>query len=378
MILIGTDASVPQPPHQLEAAASAPAEIHVAMPERTTAERERFVDLDPTTTIPTGPTFLPAADEESDASSVEATDGDSVIAPPPDTFEVPPAPPVPPPSRLTGRYDHVQPADGTWAVIIGINDYPGTHSDLRSAVNDANDIDRVLSGYGVPADRRLVLRDRQASAANIRDAFRWLVAHAGDDATAVVYYAGHVRKLSRSTEAIVAADGRLVTDEQMANDLSDLRAEQTWIAMASCYGGGFTEVLAAGRILSAAADANSLAYENSRYGRSYFGEYMVNRAMLQGMAPQSVEKAFAFAVEGIRRDHPNRQPIQFDYQPGDLVLGPPPASSPSSADGGSAQQPPPPSGDGGSQPPAEEPPPDEDGPRRCTFRVNGVVTYCRR
>jgi len=51
--------------------------------------------------------------------------------------------------------------------------------------------------------------------------------------------------------------------------------------MAACYGGGFTELMAPGRILTAAADANSLAYENESFGRSYLDEYLIHQALLE-------------------------------------------------------------------------------------------------
>ena len=41
------------------------------------------------------------------------------------------------------------------------------------------------------------------------------------------------------------------------------------------------------------ADASSLAYESSTYGRSYLGEFMVERAMRNGWAAGSIEQAFA-------------------------------------------------------------------------------------
>jgi hypothetical protein len=210
---------------------------------------------------------------------------------------------------------------GVWAVVIGIDDYPGSRSDLRASVFDADTVDYALAAYGVPADHRLVLRDTQATAAVIREALRWLVTHAGPDSTAVLFYAGHVRQLGGGTEAIVAADGEVVTDRDVADQLGPLMARTAWIAMASCYGGGFTELLGSGRILTAAAGAGSLAYENAAYGNSYLVEYMVERAMMRGAAPETVERSFAWAHGALQRDHPTRLPIQYDQLDGELRLG---------------------------------------------------------
>ena len=246
-----------------------------------------------------------------------------------------------------------------WAVIIGINDYPGSRSDLRSAVNDANDVNDALSGFGVPGSQRLLIRDRQATAGVVLAAADWLVQHAGPDSTAVFFYAGHVRKLSSSTEAIVAADGRVVTDAQLASSLRDLAARRAWIAMAACFGGGFDEVLAPGRVLTAAADADHLAYENASYGRSYMVQFMVREAMIERRAPDSVQSAYDYARVQLSAQYPGRVPVEYDRAGSPVVL-----RQSAFAYGGSGPAPPP----AGSppSPPATTAPPSSSDDGRCT------------
>lgn len=271
--------------------------------------------------------------------------GDKAITPPPTTFDksAKPARQAPPPAML--QASNVTPTGGTWAVLIGVNDYPGTSYDLRSAVNDVNDVDAALAKIGVTADRRLLLRDGQATASTIRQAVDWLNAHASADATAVFFFAGHVRKVSDGTEALVGADGEMVLDTELAGQLEGLRANQAWIGIAACYAGGFTEVVRPGRILTAAAPADSLAYENERLGRSYLVEYMVRRAMLErGLT--TIEAAFSFATAELKRDHPNRLPVQQDQVSGELDLRPPPPPRPMSAPSGGGTPEPAPRGDG--------------------------------
>ena len=294
---------------------------------------------------------LPAATASPDAAPAEppaapapvppaaaAQAVEKAMTPPPPVFDAPPVPP--PPAVLEAPMRQVATSGssgGTWAVIIGINDYPGDRNDLRSAVNDAADVDTALAGMGVPVENRLVLLDGQATAARIRDAVEWLASRAAPEATAVFFYGGHVRKLGAVTEAIVAADGGLVDDRELGERLSHVRAARAWIAMASCYGGGFTEVLAPGRILTGAAPADALAYESGQYGRSYLVQYMVREAMIQGRAAQSVQAAFTYAVAELAARHPTRLPVQIDagVAPLDLrpvlapVASPPPAAAPS-------------------------------------------------
>ncbi len=282
-----------------------------------------------------------------DATALAAPSGDAVIAPPPESFEAAPEPPAPPPRTLrSDRWAGVTPSGGTWALVIGINDYPGSRHDLRSAVADAEDVNTALASLGVPGENRVVLRDREANRATIVAGLDWLTAHAGPDAVAVVFYAGHVRKLGSGVEAIVASDGALMTDGELANELTRLQARRSWIGIAACYAGGFTEVRAPGRILTGAAPAHSLAYENADFGRSYMVEYMVRRAMIERRADGSVEAAFGFAHRELERDYPNRLPVQYDWHDGDLDLQPPNAERSSS---------PPPTGSD------DEPPPPDDG-----------------
>lgn len=304
------------------------------------------------------------------AVTMAARPGERLIVPPPLVFDGAPAPSVPPPAKLGDRsMSAVVPAGGVWAVIIGIDDYPGTRSDLRSAVADARDVDAALARYGVPAERRLVLTDGQARAATIHAALEWLVAHAAVDATAVVFYAGHVRKVGDGTEAMLGADGELIRDEEVARRLAALRAHRAWIGIAACYGGGFTELLAPGRILTAAADADSLAYESAAYDRSFLVEYMVRRAMIQGAADGSIERAFAWAADNLGRDHPDRIPFQVDHADGELSLGVPAPAAPPPAGSPPAESPP--------APAAQEPPTDEERPPSddsCLIRLGSLAT----
>jgi hypothetical protein len=244
--------------------------------------------------------------------------GDLAITPPPDSFDAPPRPPSPPPAPLQrDPWAGVVPAGGTWAVVVGIDHYPGGAHDLRSAVNDAKDVDEALVRVGVAVDHRLLIENSQATTGVIASSVDWMAAHASPDAVAVFFYAGHVRKLSADSEAIVASDGGLLTDTDLAAHFARLRAGRVWIGMAACYGAAFTRLLAPGRVLTAAAGPNQVAYENESFGRSYLVEYMVRQAMLEGRAPGTVQHAFDYAKAAIARDYPGREPVEIDdHAPG--------------------------------------------------------------
>jgi hypothetical protein len=238
--------------------------------------------------------------------------GDVAIAPPPLEFDAAPAPSAPAPAQLELPALRSTSPGEAFAAMIGIDDYPGHSSDLTSSVNDAEDVNLALHGFGVPAANRVVVRNTEASARTIRRAVQWLVDRSTPDSTVVLFYAGHVRKLDSDTEAIVGADGRLVTDRELADLLAPLQARRVWIVMASCFSGGFTEVLAPGRILTAASGPDSLAYENTSFNRSYLVEYLVRKGWIERHAGSSVQAAFGYAEASLRRDYPNRVPMQFD------------------------------------------------------------------
>ncbi len=310
-----------------------------------------------------GPTLVPTPDPTAPAALAAPT-------PPPaakgERFEAPPTDPVvlaepsSPPPRPSSRA--AASGRGVWAVVVGVDDYPGSN-DLQSAVNDANDVDAALGLYQVPGTQRLLLRNGSARSGDILAAVDWLVANAGPEATAVFFYAGHVRQVSRGVEGIVASDGRVVTDATLASRLRNLAARQTWITIAGCFGGGFTEVLAPSRILVAAAPAGVYAYENEGFGRSYLVEYMVRRAMLAGYAPGSVQEAYAWAYNQLQRDYPNRMPVAYDQSGSPIRLGPSGPPNPA---------PPPPAQPGQPQP-TSPPPPTTTPPTTTPPSCRGIV-----
>jgi len=237
-------------------------------------------------------------------------------------------------------------AKNVYGVIIGINDYPGDAYDLHGAVADAEDMSDVLAMYGVPAENVKTLLDQDAIAPSISDALDWLVSSTHPDSTVVFFYAGHVRKLNSDTEAVLAADGSVLPDWYLAKKLETLPAQDAWIVMAACYGGGFTEMLAPGRVLTAAADANSLAYENESFGRSYLDEYLIHQAFLEQLAAgPTAQQAFAYAQAALQRDYPDRTLTQFDESSEAISLdgvhrGTPSSPSPNDPSGGDQPIPP--------------------------------------
>lgn len=74
------------------------------------------------------------------------------------------------------------------ALCIGINDYPGTGSDLSGCVNDANDWKAALEKGGFTVD---MLLDRQATKEAMSEGIRRLVQEAQPKDLVVITYSGH-------------------------------------------------------------------------------------------------------------------------------------------------------------------------------------------
>ncbi|MFL6204601.1 MAG: caspase family protein [Acidimicrobiales bacterium] len=271
-----------------------------------------------------------------------------------------------------------RPDGEVFALLVGIDDYPGQGSDLRSAVADVDTIDAALAGFGVPAGNRVVLRDGHATKAEVVTAVRSLVTQGGPGATYVLAFAGHVRKLDPDTEALVLADGGLIPDVDLAALVAPATTQRMWFILASCYSGGFTELLAPGRVLTAAAGAQQLAWEDPALNASYLVHYLVREGWLEGKAGDSVQEAFAYADQALARDRPNRRPVQIDDAGAPLVLGPGDPTTaidiapevPQSASAASPSTGPPPAPPAPPSPPPSTPPDDHDEP--C---VLGVL-YC--
>jgi len=74
------------------------------------------------------------------------------------------------------------------ALCIGINDYPGTDSDLAGCVNDANDWAVAFAKRGFSVEK---IFDRKATGAGIREGIQNLMAKGKNGDSVIVHYSGH-------------------------------------------------------------------------------------------------------------------------------------------------------------------------------------------
>lgn len=304
-----TAAPAAAPATPLPAPAPVPEAPPAPEPEPATPE---FVEPPPIDVVDPSAGVGPPAEALSEARL------DVVVAPPP--APAPPPPPVLlPPLPVSAPGPGPAPALAThperiWAVVVGIDDYLGDRYDLAAAAADARTVVAGLAGLGVPGNQILELIDTRATVASVIEAVDWLVANAGPEDTVVFFYAGHLRDLGGGTEVLVTAEGAWVADWFLADRFAPLRARDAWLVIAGCYGGGFDELLAPGRILTAAAPAGALAYESTNYGRSFMVEFLVERALVRGLATEpTVQSLVAWTMAALAAEHPEHQLWHEDW-----------------------------------------------------------------
>lgn len=78
------------------------------------------------------------------------------------------------------------------ALLVGINDYPGTFSDLMGCVNDVDNMFHLLTTvFGFNGDNIRILKDRDATALDILKALEALVCNAKPGDQLIFHFSGH-------------------------------------------------------------------------------------------------------------------------------------------------------------------------------------------
>lgn len=200
-----------------------------------------------------------------------------------------PTPPPPPDPQTTSsltplREDVVA---RRRALLVGVNDYKYDDdiSDLGGTANDVDAMrDVLVRRFGFTESDLVVLKDKQATKANILKSFReHLIASAGADTIAVFYYSGHGSQMYDTSgdepdsydETIVAHDsGRSadhpnndISDDEFNALLTDLgkKTRHTTVILDSCHSG--SGVRAAGKVRSAPPDERGRPAEATAKGR---------------------------------------------------------------------------------------------------------------
>lgn len=145
---------------------------------------------------------------------------------------------------------------GKYAVLVGIDDYPGTGSDLSGPVDDARLVGEVLvQEYSFQQENILMLTDAQATRPGIANAIVRHLGQAGEDGVAVFFYSGHGTRIGENIglrgDLDPEADGQddgiyiygynsessIILDEEIGYLLSQLDAGRILMAIDACFSG---------------------------------------------------------------------------------------------------------------------------------------------
>jgi metacaspase-1 len=152
------------------------------------------------------------------------------------------------------------------ALLVGINDYPGTQNDLQGCVNDITNVYDVLVKYFSFLPQEIVmLSNSRARKAAILEGLKSLVGGAKEGDTLVFHYSGHGSQV-RDTEGDELEDGKdevlcpydfdwnggFIKDDDLASLLSGLKkGVRMEIILDSCHSGtGTREIILDRRLLS--------------------------------------------------------------------------------------------------------------------------------
>ena len=144
-----------------------------------------------------------------------------------------------------------------YAVLVGIDDYPGTRADLPSSVLDVQTMKDVLVGsLGFPEENVVTITDAEATRTHVLTAFSRHLGQAGPDGHAVFYFSGHGTQMDTNAgvtapldaeddnvdEAFAVWDdnGRsssLVLDDELGLLADQLTTDRALIVLDACHSG---------------------------------------------------------------------------------------------------------------------------------------------
>ena len=134
------------------------------------------------------------------------------------------------------------------ALIIGIGDYAASGvATLHGVKQDMQSAASMASAMSIPESNITYLRDKDASAQQIRQAITDLGSRVRPGDRVFVYYSGHGARWvepstdpNACTEGLLASDGQAVTNQEMSKLLSPIasRADKLMVFYDACHSGG--------------------------------------------------------------------------------------------------------------------------------------------
>lgn len=207
------------------------------------------------------------------------------------------------PSTPTNRY----------ALVIGVQDYPGSGSDLRYPDDDAAEMAATLEAQGWTVKTRLISSsdgsietDGSPTYDNIKSAIGSLSTDSG--ATILVYYSGHGSIDSGTgTPYIIPYDGlttlagyydvdKWITPAAMTGWLDAVPAKNRLLILDSCYSGGFS--LSDGSVDTSPADYSSINLTTSDKGLLFAALSKFNSMISTNLLSFGAKEVLTLAAAG--------------------------------------------------------------------------------
>jgi hypothetical protein len=226
--------------------------------------------------------------------------------------------------------------DGKYALVVGINDYPGNGSDLVGPTQDADLVARTLiDDYGFAPDNVIMLKDGDATRANIANGIVRHLGKAGPDGVAVFFYSGHGTRVGGNVgylddEADGEDDGLYVygygegstvlLDEELGY-LFDQLEGQTFAAIDACFSGTISRA-PGGQAKRAEMDDPDVA-ENIRLSKTFIAEELGGGYGF-GFSESAMANLFSHPERNVVLSSSSEE--QVSWTVGDWPDGSPPAS----------------------------------------------------
>lgn len=219
-----------------------------------------------------------------------------------------------------------------YAIVVGICDYPGDSSDLTYAVEDAEEVTRVLvSAYGFSAGDIRTLTDGAANRAAILDAIEAVKAQAQADDEVVFFFSGHGMNGvaddgddEKVDEAIVSQNEAgteflPIWDGELKAAFAGFKTSRIIFIFDSCLAGGMDDLQGPGRVILMACGERGYSYEGDQWQNGEFTYYFAQQGIglgeanihdydhdgrLSESAQVSAEEAFDYAKANCRMDRP--------------------------------------------------------------------------
>ncbi len=178
-----------------------------------------------------------------------------------------------------------------WAVLIGINDYPGDNNDLPYSVNEITSFQNtLLHTRNWKQSNIKILTDTNATNSSLINAITWLDENEDSNDVSLIYFAGHGSRNAEGQEYLMLYDAQ-ITDKGLDTQLDTLEGKVI-VILDSCKSGGFIEELRQNkRVILTACSKNELTYQDYNLQSGIFG-YFLNRTL--EILAKSAETAFLF------------------------------------------------------------------------------------